>query len=291
MYASAEDFQEVLGQESYVDMDRLKDLAVHGIPDEVRADVWRYLLRVAQPDKSQEVTSTLARSQEYSEQRRRDQLDLSASDAIPVKRVRGEIKRFQDGVEFFQQQSTQRLFENVVSVFLSRNSDLADFTGSVVPLCGPVIFAFEDNEAEAFHAFSQLMRQVQPRLPPPATNKLVADLMAVFRATQSELYSHFEQEELEPNEWAVPWLQSLLAKELPLSCVVRLWDTYLAQDDGFALHPYVCLAILAYCKETIEELEYADLLAYLQHLPEMDMDRIIAHAHNIWHEVISQNLM
>ena len=52
--------------------------------------------------------------------------------------------------------------------------------------------------------------------------------------------------------------QMLLSRELPLGCVLRLWDTYLAYRTSHAseaslqqLHIYVCLAILEVCTRTI----------------------------------------
>lgn len=42
-------------------------------------------------------------------------------------------------------------------------------------------------------------------------------------------------------EWAASWFQFLLSRELPLDCVMRLWDTYFAGPDGLRLHIYVCL--------------------------------------------------
>ena len=50
MAATAEEFGEVLSQEVYVDVEKLRSMAMHGCPAEVRSDVWRYLLRVAVPD-------------------------------------------------------------------------------------------------------------------------------------------------------------------------------------------------------------------------------------------------
>lgn len=39
----------------------------------------------------------------------------------------------------------------------------------------------------------------------------------------------------------------------------QLWDFYLADEAGFAVHPFVCIAIIDKCKEDLEELEHLDL--------------------------------
>ncbi|MFN3504343.1 MAG: hypothetical protein ACK4ZJ_19030, partial [Allorhizobium sp.] len=86
-------------------------------------------------------------------------------------------------------------------------------------------------------------------------------------------------------EWASRWLAHLLSQELPLPCLLRLWDTYFASAEGFALHPYVCLAVLEQCAEDLLELDYPEMKGFLQHLPTLDMDQVIAQAYNIKEEV------
>lgn len=49
-------------------------------------------------------------------------------------------------------------------------------------------------------------------------------------------------------------MNNLLTRELPLHCTIRLWDTYLAESDGFALFQlYVCAAFLLYWKKQLLE--------------------------------------
>eukprot|EP00051_Salpingoeca_urceolata_P020716 m.314817 g.314817 ORF g.314817 m.314817 type:complete len:136 (+) comp19670_c0_seq1:119-526(+) len=50
MAASVEEFLEVLQHETRVDVARLQELASHGIRQEVRWQVWKYLLGVGLPD-------------------------------------------------------------------------------------------------------------------------------------------------------------------------------------------------------------------------------------------------
>lgn len=115
-----------------------------------------------------------------------------------------------------------------------------------------------------------------------------------FQHMLPELFSYFEDEEVGPNDWAVSWirvlgilcpwwknspthllmLQYLLAKELPMDCLLRLWDTYFSSAEGLGLHLYTMLAILVNFSEELIELEYSELKGFLQHLPEMDMDQV-----------------
>lgn len=47
-------------------------------------------------------------------------------------------------------------------------------------------------------------------------------------------------------------MNNLLTRELPLYCTIRLWDTYLAESDGFAVFQlYVCAAFLLHWREQL----------------------------------------
>lgn len=47
-------------------------------------------------------------------------------------------------------------------------------------------------------------------------------------------------------------MNNLLTRELPLYCTIRLWDTYLAESDGFAVFQlYVCAAFLLHWRDQL----------------------------------------
>lgn len=78
----------------------------------------------------------------------------------------------------------------------------------------------------------------------------------------------------------------MLGQALPLPCVLRLWDTYVAiGDDAVAFHVYVCLAILQLSSEAVLEMEYSQILGYLRHLPPLDMDTVVTIAYAIRHKM------
>jgi hypothetical protein len=70
-------------------------------------------------------------------------------------------------------------------------------------------------------------------------------------------------------QFAFRWMNNLLMREFPLHCVIRLWDSYLSEQDGFAtLHVYVCAALLTKFSDNIRSLkEFQDILVFLQNLP------------------------
>jgi len=99
--------------------------------------------------------------------------------------------------------------------------------------------------------------------------------MTLFRTCIPDLYSYFEEEEVDIKEWAASALQFLLSRELSLENTMRLWDTYFAMPDWIELHPYFCLAVLKHLKESLEELEQSEIRTMLMRLPPLDMDQVI----------------
>lgn len=70
-------------------------------------------------------------------------------------------------------------------------------------------------------------------------------------------------------QFAFRWMNNLLMREIPLRCTIRLWDSYLAEPDGFvSLHLFVCAAFLLFWKQIlIQQTDFQGLLMLLQSLP------------------------
>lgn len=94
---------------------------------------------------------------------------------------------------------------------------------------------------------------------PPLPSRL-GTMLGLFRLALPELHAYFEDEQVPMTQVAMSWMTTLLSREMWLGDVLRLWgepryliqltsDSYFASNDMFELHCYVCVAILATCKE------------------------------------------
>ncbi|KAI9341617.1 rab-GTPase-TBC domain-containing protein [Pilaira anomala] len=274
------DFQEILQSEVYVDLERLRILARHGIPDQIRGEVWKYLLGVQQADRSKELSSVKARSEEY------EQMDKEDSEI--AKRIRGEVARYQRRVPEVDGKDYVQVFVNVILAYLNSNRD-AEYTSSLVPLCAPFIYVL-DTECDAYFCFERLMQALDEYNMNVSLKEQVAQFMTLFRCGLPELCSYFDDEEVDINEWSTSWLQNLLAKEMRFENLVRLWDSYFAMTDPFAFHPFVCLSILLSAKEALEDLEQSEIRTMLFRLPVLNMEMVIADAYNFRHETIERQM-
>eukprot|EP00899_Mesostigma_viride_P007964 jgi/Mesvir1/17169/Mv07591-RA.1 len=273
------EFEEILNTEMHVDMKRLRELSRGGVPAKIRGRVWMYLLGVSQPD-----------------------------------RCKGEVKRFRSHWTA-ETPGLQSLLERTLCSYLGYHAHV-EYNPRMVYLLAPLLHCLrkESDIFYCFQALMMMLEPrfttdnsgslgvaESSRSSSPSADELsshqqgggsgggggltvtttsinqeVSKFMTIFRTIQPELYNFFEDEELEPSMWAAPWLQTLLCRELPLPCVLRLWDTYFSGPEGFNLHPYVCLT---------------ELLGFLMHLPGPDMDQVIAKAYNVREQVLSWNII
>ncbi|KAI7880735.1 RabGAP/TBC [Lichtheimia hyalospora FSU 10163] len=149
--ANLNDYLEILQSEVYVDLDRLRLLARHGIPNELRAEVWKYLLGVQQADRSKELSNSKARKEDY------EQLDKQ--DPEIAKRIRGEVARYQRRVPLLDGRQHMDRFENVILAYLSANRD-TEYHPALVSLCAPFVYVLE-QEWDAYYCFEKLMQALE----------------------------------------------------------------------------------------------------------------------------------
>ncbi|KAK9764186.1 hypothetical protein K7432_008518 [Basidiobolus ranarum] len=270
------ELRDILNVEMYVNVEKLKRASRRGIPAEIRGEVWKFLLGVEQSDRSQELSSSKAKSDEYA------QLDKEIPESS--KRIRGEVTRYLKKLGKHEEISKFfTIFENVIGAYLNSNKNI-EYSPVLVHICGPFVECLTE-EWDIFFCFEQLMSQVVEYSEEHEINERVAKFMTLFRTLLPDLYNYFQEEEVEFNEWVASWNMYLLAKELPLDSLSRLWDTYFCEADFLELHVYVCLAILKHYKESLEDLEQSEIHALLLRLPELDIEQIIQQGFNMMHEI------
>ncbi|KAJ2123434.1 hypothetical protein IWW56_004955 [Coemansia sp. RSA 2131] len=273
-----EEFDELLESEVFIDVNKLRKCARHGIPEELRGEVWKYLLGVEKSDRSNEFTQRRARYESYRE--------IDKENVEVSKRVRGEANRYlvrTKKEELLDPHTAPAIFEAVICAYLNCNNHV-DYSPALVQICAPFVITMK-AEYDVYSCFERLVDILSESSLASNTNKRVAQFLSYFRTLLPDLYNYFEEEELDVGEWASSWLRNLLAKELPTSCVLALWDVYFAQPDFIEFHPFVCLAILQHLKDSLEDLEQSEIRSMLLRLPKMNMLRIVSQAHNIRSEI------
>ncbi|PKI83623.1 hypothetical protein MVES1_002757 [Malassezia vespertilionis] len=379
-----EEFLELLNEEQYLDLNKLRNYARHGIQPQVRGEVWLYLLGVLAANKSQEMTTVRSKFLEYESFskripsveklirtevlryfRQRFHVHKGSPERFGLSVIRGPrsergsygapkseaavldclsyprilpstqygllIMRSNPPLDDTQAVHAQRrlsqIVENVLCAYLNGQigvqireeehtlpetkhdedyaslqhqiesrmphayqwapqasvvpgTSIVDFHPSLVYLCVPFAMCVR-AEAGIYFAFARLMTMIEDYNRVHPLPHRVASFLTLFRTTLPELHTYFEAEEVDLVAVATSWLQHLLAREMQMDDLMRLWDTYFAVPDLLDLHLYVCLAILTNCKDALEDLDRSETTSMLFSLPPLDVDRIISDATNI----------
>jgi TBC1 domain family member 2 len=88
----------------------------------------------------------------------------------------------------------------------------------------------------------------------------------------AELFAHFQAQGVMFQFFTTRWMNCALMRELPLRSILRLWDTYFAEEyGGFEnFHVYVCVVLLKTYRDKLVKMEFQDMLIFLQNLPTAD---------------------
>mmetsp|Transcript_3133 Transcript_3133/g.5829 ORF Transcript_3133/g.5829 Transcript_3133/m.5829 type:complete len:305 (+) Transcript_3133:99-1013(+) len=261
-------FLEILKEEedSDVDLSQLREAARVGIPSRVRGQVWKLLLGVISAGEGKDSSLKLNSTAEQQEPN-------------TIKTITDDVAAFVKKHEKLRQKALKVRMGGLICMYMASRPKLG-YRPGMLAMLGVCVHACE-NQSDIYAVFSRIHDLGSGTMRPRPIVEQISSFLALFRQFLPSLSKRFTNEDLSPNKWALQWLQNLLACSLPLECTLRAWDTYLSEKDGWNLHKYVCLAILAICEEDLQELDLEELEWYLRHLPVLDMDKVMLKARNI----------
>ncbi|KAI9230520.1 MAG: rab-GTPase-TBC domain-containing protein [Piptocephalis tieghemiana] len=283
-----EEFEDLLSAEVHVDVDRLRQASRHGIPEEVRGLVWKFLLEVEPADRSKDQTHARRLAEGYHSIPKSTDVEVS-------RRCRAECQRLLPRLPSplcpdRPSLDIPGIVERLIATFLGRTDD-REYTPGLVNMTLPFIMVFE-QESDMYWCFERLIHSLDELFKEHELHERVAKFMTLLRATLPDLYNYFEEEEVDVKEWSASWMSYLLARELPIHCTIRLWDNYFCAlpEERLDLHTYVCIALLKRFKEELEDLEQSEIRTILRRLPVMDMEDILNQAINVKHRVLERQM-
>jgi TBC1 domain family member 2 len=81
-----------------------------------------------------------------------------------------------------------------------------------------------------------------------------------------KLAAHLQSEKVELDTFAIPWINCLLLRSLPLHLVWRLYDTYFCEDIAL-FHTFVCASFLTSFSASLRQMVFQEILMFLQTPP------------------------
>jgi len=132
-------------------------------------------------------------------------------------------------------------------------------------------------EADSYYCLGKFISGIQDHYTTgqPGILHMIFQLEKCLKRIDSELYEHIVVRcQLDILHFSFRWMACLLVRELSLPCVVRIWDTYLCQDDdaeqqstekkGFdEFHVCVCAAILHSLREKLLRMGGDEVMEFL----------------------------
>ena len=160
-------------------------------------------------------------------------------------------------------------------------------------------------EADSFWSFSKLLDSIQENytFAQPGIQRIVNLLEKIMSRVDTQLNDHLQKHSVQYLHFSFRWMNNLLIRELPLKCIIRLWDTYLSEGSwsslagktndnlndklatnssdqnsfnkcevgtpfGCSFHLYVCAAFLKqWSNQLLREQDFQGLMIFLQNLP------------------------
>ncbi|CAG9767413.1 unnamed protein product [Ceutorhynchus assimilis] len=270
-------------------------LSWSGIPVKVRGITWRLLSgylptnlerRDGVLERKRQDYWTLVEKYYYAEH---DEINRDIQHQISI-----DVPRMNPTIVLFQQKTVQIMFERILFIWSSRRP-ASGYVQGINDLVTPffVVFLQEfipDNkpfetftidklseeqrkiiEADSFWCLSKFVDGIQDNyiFAQIGIQKKVLQLEELIRRVDETLHKHLKQHNVSYLQFSFRWLNNLLTRELPLRCTIRLWDTYLSENDCFpTFQLYVCAAFLLYWKDDLmRQRDFQGLLLLLQNLP------------------------
>ncbi|RKP02419.1 hypothetical protein CXG81DRAFT_10810 [Caulochytrium protostelioides] len=295
-----------------VDLDMLRKLSWNGIPEEIRHLVWKLLMGYL-PANSARRDATLARKRsEYEDYVQQtfgkgvETLDQGLYHQIHI-----DVQRTNPSIPLYQHPRIQQALERVLycwairrpasgyvqgindlltpffQVFLAASvtPNIRDVETMAVDAIPPAVLV--EVEADSFWCLGKLLDGIQDNYTAaqPGIQRQITRLQELIHRIDAPLHAHLVAENVQFLQFAFRWMNCLLMREISLRRIIRMWDTYLAEGDlGFSeFHLYVCAAFLVKWSDRLREMEFQEILMFLQSLPtagweEKDIELLLAEA-------------
>eukprot|EP00039_Didymoeca_costata_P012959 m.189753 g.189753 ORF g.189753 m.189753 type:complete len:487 (-) comp15633_c0_seq2:2004-3464(-) len=292
VYSRLEKFQELLKLPN-LDLDALRELSWSGIPKAVRPTTWMLLAGYLPANVERRETTLQRKRQEYFgfiDQYYHTRAE-EGNNSKTFHQIQLDLPRT-NPCATFQMEHVQRILERILYIWSIRHPGSGYVQGMndlLVPFFTVFLTPHIDGdiediknfavgqafldiiEADCYWCLSILLDNIQDNYiaAQPGIQKRIQALKDLISRIDAPLHEHLTKLNIDYLHFSFRWMNCLLMRELPLNCVIRLWDTYQAEVNGFAtLHLYTCAAMMTrFSAELRQKGDFQSAIMFLQQLP------------------------
>uniref|UniRef100_A0A6B2L8Z3 Rab-GAP TBC domain-containing protein n=1 Tax=Arcella intermedia TaxID=1963864 RepID=A0A6B2L8Z3_9EUKA len=289
-------FQIMLSSPS-LKMEDLKKLCWNGIPDDFRTECWRLLLGYTPLVRERWEETITTKRHTYWATVPLNLTEGGTSTLTDYERtiyhqIHADVLRTSKSVPLFQIPSVKSALERILYLWAIRHP-ASGYVQGINDLVTPFYAVFlqphinepideinqishiqeeilKDVEADCYWCLTKFIDSIQDNytFAQPGIQKMLFKMKEIVNNIDGPINKHLAKQKIEYIQFAFRWMNCLLMRELPLKAIIRMWDTYLSEDDCFAvLHVYVCSAFLVKWSDHIVTQEFQEGMIFLQNLP------------------------
>jgi hypothetical protein len=282
--------------QSIIDLDQLKKLSWSGVPPLAREITWKLLLGYLPANSDRRAAVLERKRRDYAEFlphyfRQREEERTQEEQSI-FHQIHVDILRTHPNIPLFRQLTIQTTLERILYMWAIKHP-ASSYVQGINELVTPFFVVFltaampgrdvetldisevpadvlATIEADCYWCLSALLDEMHDHYTSdqPGIQRMIFKLKELIRRIDLPLYTHLEKVEVHYNLFAFRWMNCMLMREISLRLIMRMWDTYLSEPEGFtAFHVYVCAAFLTLWSDKLRQLEFQDIILFLQHVP------------------------
>ena len=319
--------EKIINQQ-FINITELKNLCWQGIPfsnNNLRAECWKFLLGFYPLNSELKKNAVQRKKDEYSEMCRiysnalsNPDSEMNEQELKTYRQIQKDVPRTMPEYPMFQNEKIKFMLTRILYIWSMRHP-ASGYVQGFNDLCVPFFIVFfldffnhitinellnkgnddlnnikEDNyfelETDIYYSLTKLLDRIQTNYThnQPGIVKMIKRMELIIETVDKELYDYLKEKEIDYVQFCFRWMNCFLIREFPIHLMIRLWDTYFSEENGFSdFHLYVCACLLLGFSEKLKQMtEFQDLIVFLQNLPTSqwtleDIDILLAKAYSI----------
>jgi hypothetical protein len=292
-------FEKVI-EADVVSMSDLRKLGWNGIPPVYRARAWKILLGYLPTNQARRQQTLQRKRSEYKDAMAQhydiDDDIRTLQEQETLRQVIVDVPRTAPNVPLFRNDRIRRILSRLLYIWAMRHP-ASSYVQGINDLATPLLVVFlgdyydgqdvldghvmnhlsderlDELEADVYWCLTNLLAGIQDHYTAdqPGVQRMVMRLEELVNRIDGDLCRHLRDTGIEFLMFSFKWMNCLLLREFQLRCVVRLWDTYISEKDGFEdFHVYVCAAFLCQFSSQLQTMSFDDLFGFMQEMPTAD---------------------